>query len=384
MLDITQIPAPRVPLIDSRTGLISTEWFRFFNGLYTVVGQNQNTLQPVNGGTGLSTIPVNGQLLIGNGAGYTLNTLTPGAGIGVTNGAGNVTLANTGVLSWSGGLTGLTPAAATTGAVTLAGTLGAGYGGTGLTSYAVGDLLYASGITTLSKLADVATGNALISGGVITAPAWGKIGLTTHVSGTLPVANGGTGQSSYTNGQLLIGNTSGNTLGKATLTAGSGIAITNGAAAITIASDKAYGSFYDTTTQTATVINTATAITFNNTDLSNGVYIGLPTSRIIVDSEGIYNFGTSFQLDKTAGGTAVFDFWFRVNGVDVANSASRIRIQGNNAEIFSSLIYFFDLNANDYVELMFSVTDLSVEVAAFPAAAPHPGIPSMILTVQQV
>jgi hypothetical protein len=145
-----------------------------------------------------------------------------------------------------------------------------------------------------------------------------------------------------------------------------------------------YGSFYDTTTQTATVINTATAITFNNTDLSNGVYIGLPTSRIIVDSEGIYNFGTSFQLDKTAGGTAVFDFWFRVNGVDVANSASRIRIQGNNAEIFSSLIYFFDLNANDYVELMFSVTDLSVEVTAFPAAAPHPGIPSMILTVQQV
>ena len=142
-----------------------------------------------------------------------------------------------------------------------------------------------------------------------------------------------------------------------------------------------YGSFYDTTTQTATVINTATAITFNNTDLSNGVYIGLPTSRIIVDSEGIYNFDTSFQIDKTSGGTAVFDFWFRLNGVDVANSASRIRIQGNNAEIFSSLNYFFDLKANDYVELMFSVTDLSVELKTFPAAAPHPGIPSIILTV---
>ena len=142
-----------------------------------------------------------------------------------------------------------------------------------------------------------------------------------------------------------------------------------------------YGSFYDTTTQTATVINTATAITFNNTDLSNGVYIGSPTSRIIVDSEGIYNFDTSFQIDKTSGGTAVFDFWFRLNGVDVANSASRITIQGNNAEIFSSLNYFFDLKANDYVELMFSVTDLSVELKTFPAAAPHPGIPSIILTV---
>lgn len=142
-----------------------------------------------------------------------------------------------------------------------------------------------------------------------------------------------------------------------------------------------YGSFYDTTTQAATVINTATAITFNSTDLSNGVYLGAPTSRVYVDTEGVYNFDTSFQLDKTAGGTAIFDFWFRLNGVDVTDSASRIRVQSNNAEVFSSLNYFFDLKANDYVELMFSVTDLSVELAAFAAAAPHPGIPSIILTV---
>jgi hypothetical protein len=142
-----------------------------------------------------------------------------------------------------------------------------------------------------------------------------------------------------------------------------------------------YGSFYDTTTQAATVINTAKAITFNTTDLSNGVFIGSPTSRIIVDSEGIYNFDTSFQLDKTTGGTGIFDFWFRLNGVDVPDSCSRIRIQGNNAEIFSSLNFFFDLKANDYVELMFSVDALSVEVTAFAASAPHPGIPSIILTV---
>ena len=69
-------------------------------------------------------------------------------------------------------------------------------GGTGQTSYAVGDLLYANTTTTLAKLADVATGNALISGGVGVAPSWGKIGLTTHVSGVLPVANGGTNASS--------------------------------------------------------------------------------------------------------------------------------------------------------------------------------------------
>lgn len=66
-------------------------------------------------------------------------------------------------------------------------------GGTGISSYAVGDLLYASTTTTLARRAAVATGNALISAGVNTAPTWGKVGLTTHVSGVLPAANGGTG-----------------------------------------------------------------------------------------------------------------------------------------------------------------------------------------------
>jgi hypothetical protein len=142
-----------------------------------------------------------------------------------------------------------------------------------------------------------------------------------------------------------------------------------------------YGSFYDTTTQLATVINTATAITFNNTDLSNGVFIGSPASRIVVDSEGIYNFDTSFQIDKTSGGVENFFFWFRLNGVDVPDSASQIRIQGNNAEIFSSLNYFFNLKASDYIELIFSVSDLSVELKSFVAGAPVPSIPSIILTV---
>lgn len=68
----------------------------------------------------------------------------------------------------------------------------AAQGGTGQTTYAIGDLLQASASTTLSKLAAVATGNVLISGGVTTVSSWGKVGLTTHVSGILPGANGGT------------------------------------------------------------------------------------------------------------------------------------------------------------------------------------------------
>jgi hypothetical protein len=201
-INITQIPAPRVELIDPRTGLMSREWFRFFNNIYTIVGANLGIVQIPNGGTGLSTYPTNGQLLIGDTVGerYVLNTLTAGSGIGVTNGAGtigvantgvlsnvagagisvssatgNVTVANTGVLSFNGGTTGLTPNTATTGAVTLA--------------------------------------------------------------GTLDVDNGGTGQTTYTNGQLLIGNTTGNTLTKATLTAGTGIAITNGTGSISVATN---------------------------------------------------------------------------------------------------------------------------------------------------
>jgi hypothetical protein len=85
--------------------------------------------------------------------------------------------------------------------------LSAPQGGTGQSSYAVGDILYASTTTALSKLADVATGNALISGGVGVAPSYGKIGLTTHVSGTLPVASGGTGATTLTG--ALIGNGTG-------------------------------------------------------------------------------------------------------------------------------------------------------------------------------
>ena len=85
----------------------------------------------------------------------------------------------------------------------VSGTLPAANGGTGNSSYTTGDILYASGTTTLSKLADVATGNALISGGVGVAPLYGKIGLTTHVSGTLPVTSGGTGLTSATQGDIV-------------------------------------------------------------------------------------------------------------------------------------------------------------------------------------
>lgn len=105
----------------------------------------------------------------------------------------------------SGALTNCTGLPLTTG---VTGTLPAANGGTGQSSYTVGDIVYASTTTALSKLADVATGNALISGGVGVAPSYGKIGLTTHVSGTLPVANGGTGVTTSTGSGNVVLSTS--------------------------------------------------------------------------------------------------------------------------------------------------------------------------------
>lgn len=101
--------------------------------------------------------------------------------------------------------------------------------GTGLLVRAVSPSLVTPALGTPSS------GN--FSTGTFTWPTFNQntTGTASNVTGTVAVANGGTGQTSYTNGQLLIGNTTGNTLAKATLTAGTGISITNGAGSITIA-----------------------------------------------------------------------------------------------------------------------------------------------------
>ena len=142
-----------------------------------------------------------------------------------------------------------------------------------------------------------------------------------------------------------------------------------------------YGQFYDTTTQIPAAANTAYAITFNTTDVSYGVTIGSPTSRVYVDEAAVYNFLFSIQIDKTSGGTANFWVWPRINGTDVPNSNSQVRIQGNDAEQLVTVGYFFPLNAGDYVEIMYAVSDASVQVQYFAASAFYPAIPSIILTV---
>lgn len=145
--------------------------------------------------------------------------------------------------------------------------------------------------------------------------------------------------------------------------------------------DRAYGTFYDTTTQTAAVINTAYGITLNSTGLSNGVYIGSPTSRVYVTKDGVYDLQFSAQLDNTSGGSHLIFIWLRINGVDVANSAGQVRLKGTDGELVTSWNYVEQLRAGDYCELMWSVSDTSVQILAQAAAAPVPAIPSVILTV---
>jgi hypothetical protein len=142
-----------------------------------------------------------------------------------------------------------------------------------------------------------------------------------------------------------------------------------------------YGQFLDTTSQIPAAINTPYAVTFDTTDVSNGVYIGSPTSRVYVDERGIYNFLFSIQLDKTAGGVGLIWIWPRINGVDVPNSNSQLRLQGNNNEQLATIGYFFELNAGDYVEIMYAVDDVTVQLTSFASSAFYPAAPSIILTV---
>jgi hypothetical protein len=146
-----------------------------------------------------------------------------------------------------------------------------------------------------------------------------------------------------------------------------------------------YGSFFSTQTQAATVINTAKAITYNNADPAYGVYRDpADSSKIKVTRPAIYNVQFSIQVDKTSGGTGRLYIWPAINGTNVANSASLIQIQGNNAEIFSAANFFLPLSNGDYFQLYFSVDALDVQLQQFAAAPPVPAIPSIILTVMQV
>ena len=141
------------------------------------------------------------------------------------------------------------------------------------------------------------------------------VSLTADVSGVLPVANGGTGQSSYTDGQLLIGNTTGNTLTKTSLTAGSGVTITPGSGSITIAATGSGGTVTSVTASsplassggaTPNISFTGTLATANGgTGNANGTVAKLATTNFSIEESGgklIFKYGATTIASMTSAG----------------------------------------------------------------------------------
>lgn len=322
--DITKIPAPRTPLIDEVSGDMTPAWYRFFYNLFGFTGSGGDGGVPVNrGGTG-QTSYTDGQLLIGNSIGNTLskNTLTPGTGIGVTNGHGTIEIDNTGVLSISGGSTGLTPNSPTVGNVVLAGVLNETHGGTNQSTYAAGDILYANGVNTLTKLAKPSASAYLVmnNSGV---PSW-KI--------------------------------------------------------------PAYGAFYDTGTYTIAA-NTPTAISYSNTSYSNNVSIGTTTSHIDMATAGLYNLAFSIQFANANAADDDVVVWIKVNGNNVADTASWISVPGKHAGVNGTAIltvnFFYQFTAGQYFELYWMNLAGNAFIQTLPASVTpsYPVSPAIVLTV---
>ena len=145
-----------------------------------------------------------------------------------------------------------------------------------------------------------------------------------------------------------------------------------------------YGSFSDTTLQVAASIDTAYAMTFNTTDSSNGVSRGSPTSRLVVDNQGVYNVQFSAQLDSLSGGTVNVYIWLRKNGTNVPNTASTVAIQGSAARTVAAWNFIIQLEPTNYVELMWATDSTNARILAASATSVWPAIPSVICTITQV
>lgn len=217
-------------------------------------------------------------------------------------------------------------------------TIAVNKGGTGLTSYTIGDIIYASGTTTLTKLAGVATGNALISGGIGSAPSWGKIGLTTHVSGTLPVANGGTNSTATpTNGGVAYGN---GTSYSFTASGTTNYVLTSDGTTPVWTANTGTGNVVRATSPTLTTpnIGSATASYLTITGAGSGseggemILNGSPTySGVIID-----NFAGYYRIIQQTPTVMMFS----VQTTDINASANRITLNADTSGSATENVFF--------------------------------------------
>lgn len=149
---------------------------------------------------------------------------------------------------------------------------------------------------------------------------------------------------------------------------------------------KPHASFYDTTTQTNPVPGAVNLMRVNSTyDSAETVFgISKDTNRIYFSETAVYNIQFSAQLDKTGGGASDVFIWIRVNGNNIAHSASKVVIDGPNSEIVAAWNWVLTLSEGDYIEIAWQSADPNVILLAAPASGNIPQIPSVIITVTWV
>jgi len=145
-----------------------------------------------------------------------------------------------------------------------------------------------------------------------------------------------------------------------------------------------YGKFSNTTTQTPAAIDTAYPITFTTTDISNGVVIGTPTSRIVVPESGLYQFNCVCQISSGNASKKDMRVWFRKNGTDLANSARIVTSDISGGYATLTLLQPVSLAADDYVEVVFAADSTNISLAAVASTAYAPAAPAVLLEVTQV
>lgn len=151
-----------------------------------------------------------------------------------------------------------------------------------------------------------------------------------------------------------------------------------------------HGAFHDSTDQAAASTTAATVVTFNTTDISNGVTLS-DSSRLNVADSGVFNIQFSIQLKNTTNDSHDVDIWFRKNGTNVDNSNSRFhpparKSTGDPSHMIAALNFFIELDAGDYVEIVYKVGDVGVTLEHFAASSTptRPAVPSAIATVSFV
>jgi hypothetical protein len=153
---------------------------------------------------------------------------------------------------------------------------------------------------------------------------------------------------------------------------------------------KKYGAFHDSSIQPAIVANTNYAITFTDTDLSNGITIGSPSSRIVFANSGVYNITFSVQFVNQSVQIQDANIFLKLNGTNIPSSNSHVSIHGTHGGVHGHVIatvnFMMQVNANDYIELVFNATatDVSIETIPLIVTPSTPASPSVILTLQQI